>query len=115
MIHMTDSQAITCQQAGLSSTETARLLGVSQASVYLRAQKLQITYTSKQGQRPKRKWQTCQTCKDRKLCLLCHRLHVAALPCEKDMLFSGHSEPDPYILPHYYLKLQRALAKFATL
>ena len=111
---MTDSQAIACQRAGLSSTETARLLGVSQACVYFRAQKLQIKFVSKQGQRPT-KWQTCQTCKDRKLCLLCHRLHVAALPCEKDLLFSGHSEPDPYIWPRYYLKLQRALAKFATL
>lgn len=106
MIRMTDSQAIACQQAGLSSTETARLCRVSQACVHLRAKKLKITYTNKQGKRPKRKWKTCQSCKDRKLCLLCHRLHVAALPCEIDLPYAGlHSETDPCLWPHYYLKL----------
>jgi len=99
------TQLIACQEAGMSSTETARQLGVSQPAVAWRAARLELVFVSKQGQGPKRKWRTCQSCADRKLCLLCHRLHVAALPCEEDLPYAGlHSEAetDPNVWPQYY-------------
>ena len=105
MATMTIDQLLTCQRDGLSATETARLLGVTQSAVDWRAKRLRIKFVNKQGQGKRRPWQTCLSCKNRKLCLLCHRLHVAALPCEVELPLHGISEADPQLWPHYYLKL----------
>ena len=112
MSMMTNEQVLACQREGLSATETGRLLGVSQSAVDWRAKKLRIKFVSKQGQGKRRPWQTCLSCKQRKLCLLCHRLHVAALPCEIELTVHGINESDPQIWPHYYARL---LPKFAKL
>jgi len=107
MYTINPAQLITCQQAGMSSTETAKFLGVSQPAVAWRAARLEprLVFVCKQGQG--KRGTSCKSCPDRKLCLLCHRLHVAALPCEADLPYSGHSEAetDPYVWPDYYQRL----------
>lgn len=105
---ITDEQITACSHAEMSSSEAAEALGVSQSCIYRRALKLKIKFISKRGQQPKRKRPNCKTCKERKLCLLCHRLHVAAVPCEVHVspLILDAVEGDPYVWPIYYLKLR---------
>ena len=79
-----NAQILACQEAGLSSTEAARELGVSQACIASRAKTLKITFANKRGQRKAGSF-TCATCPEKKLCLLCHRTRVLPLPCEKEL------------------------------
>lgn len=91
---VTDAQILVCQQAGLCVTEAARVLEVSPACISKRARQMELSFVDKSGQRlggyaPPSE---CCSCNDRKLCLLCHRLHVLPLPCERELRIHGHGE-----------------------
>jgi len=78
-----DQDIIAFQQAGFTATEAAKQLGVSEGAVRQRTKKLGIVFTKRQGI-PSRV-RDCDNCPDRKLCIMCHRLRVEALPCERSM------------------------------
>lgn len=109
-IKVTDQQLLACHDANMSLAEAARTLDVSQACIYRRAQKLELVFANKRGQRRKRPAFSCRTCKERKLCLLCHRLHVSALPCEAALSppFRDIVEGDPCRWPKYFLRLRQS-------
>ena len=75
-----DQAVIACQQAGFTATEAAKQLGASEGAMRQRAKKLGIEFAKRQGI-PSRVLD-CDDCPDRKLCIMCHRLRVEALPCE---------------------------------
>lgn len=110
MTKMTNEQVLACQKAQMSAAEAARSLGVTRQAIAKRGKKLKITFARK-----RRHWSRryrCFGCAKRKLCLLCHRLHVAALPCEATLiLYDGEqydeSMADPCVWPAYLLKLGR--------
>ena len=78
-----DQAVISCQRAALTATETAKKLGVSEGAVRQRAKRLAIVFAKRQGL-PSRVLD-CDECPDRKLCVMCHRLRVEALPCEMNL------------------------------
>jgi hypothetical protein len=82
-----DQDILACQQAGLTVTESANALGVSEGAVRQRAKKLCVKFISRRGtpSRALGEIVSCETCPDRKLCIMCHRLGVHAIPCEAEL------------------------------
>jgi len=88
----TDQQLLACCRAGLTLTETANRFGLSSPTVHERARKLGLVFVKRPGIHSEPQEDTCAACSEQKLCLMCHKLRVAALPCESDLLVNGHSE-----------------------
>ena len=101
-----------CQQSGLTASEAARLLHVSEGCIRQRAKRLQVEFVRRRGtpsrardeiaDRTQRR--PCAECADRKLCILCHRLRVEAIPCE-DNLVGAAEERLPVRWPTRYMLL----------
>ena len=77
---------LACQRSGMTVTETARLLEVSDGCVRQRAKRLRVTFAKRQGIPSRGDVYDCDNCPDRKLCVMCHRLRVEAIPCEGNLM-----------------------------
>ena len=104
MRKVSDADILAHQRAGRTATESATMLGVTDGAVRYRAKKLGVKFVKRPGT-PSRALE-CKDCPDRKLCVMCHKLRVCAIPCE-GLLPGAAEDKVPATWPKRYAILRK--------